>query len=33
MELQGIVGPYQGSKPREVLRTIDDLDELFNNTN
>lgn len=26
MELQGIVGPYQGSKPREVLRTIDDLD-------
>ena len=26
MELQGIVGPYQGSKPREVLRTIDDLE-------
>ena len=30
MELQGIVGPYQGSKPREVLRTIDDLKEMAN---
>lgn len=26
MELRGIVGPYQGSKPREVLRGLDELD-------
>ncbi len=30
MELQGIVGPYQGSKPREVLRTVEDLEEIAN---
>jgi len=30
MELQGIVGPYQGSKPREVLRTLDDLEKMAN---
>lgn len=28
MELRGIVGPYQGSKPREVLRTADELEEM-----
>lgn len=27
MELAGIVGPYQGSKPREVLKTLDDLED------
>lgn len=26
MELRGIVGPYQGSKPREVLRGMDELE-------
>ncbi len=30
MELQGIVGPYRGQKPREVLRTLDDLEKMAN---
>jgi len=30
MELQGIVGPYQGSKPREVLRTVEDIQKIAN---
>lgn len=30
MELQGIVGPYQGSKPREVLRRPDETHEMAN---
>lgn len=30
MELAGIVGPYQGSKPREVLKSMDDLEEVVN---
>lgn len=32
MELRGIVGPYQGSKPREVLRGIDELEEIISET-
>lgn len=28
MELRGIVGSYQGSKPREVLRTLDELEQM-----
>src|SRR5690606_13138195 len=27
MELKGIVGPYQGSKPREVLKSLEDLEQ------
>lgn len=27
MELAGIVGPYQGSKPREVLKSLEDLEQ------
>ncbi len=30
MELQGIVGPYQGSKPREVLRSVEESQEIAN---
>ncbi len=28
LELRGIVGPYQGSKAREVLKNLDDLEEM-----
>ena len=29
MEKRGIVGPFQGSKPREVLKTLDELDDFI----